>query len=95
MADRQRAIWKFQLRPWESLVDMPADAELVSVGVQREGSTEQAVVWALVDPTAPTVKRKVGAVPTGGTVIGEAAYVGTFQIEGGLVFHVFDGGERR
>lgn len=90
-------VWKFELRPWSIFLDMPAHAEILSVGVQGEHPTETAVVWALCDPDAPKVSRLVAAHPTGVPLppaMHDAAFVGTVQIEGGLVFHVFDGGER-
>lgn len=89
-----RTVWKYELKPGATFIDMPQGAELVHVGVQGARPMEVACVWAVCDPDQPTVKRQVGTVPTGSIVTGEATYVGTFHIESGLVFHVFDGGER-
>jgi hypothetical protein len=90
-------VYKYELRPWSIFLDMPRGARLLHVGApdHRTG-----YVWALVDPEAPKVTRKVFAQPTGVPLprAGDgAAYVGTFKVDEGdgwLIFHVFDGGER-
>jgi len=69
-------------------VQMPTGARLLSVQMQAD----QPRVWAMVDPDAPMVARRLRVVGTGGEAVG--VYVGTFQIHGGLrVFHLFDLGE--
>lgn len=92
-----RVVWKFPVRAWSAFQDVPRGAEILSVGVQGVPPVEEACFWALCDPDAPKVPRMVSAFPTGAplpSVWGEAVFVGTIQIEGGLVFHIFDGGER-
>lgn len=85
-------VWKFPL-PVCSSADMPTGATVLSVGEQDA----DIVAWALCDPEAPKVSRLLTAHPTGAPlppVLFGAAFVGTVQMESGLVFHVFDGGER-
>ncbi len=85
-------IWKFTLRPWSIFVDLPKGAEVLSVGAQGP----DVVVWAMINPDALRVKRKLAALPTGQPVppaLRETRFVGTAQMDDGLVFHVFDGGE--
>lgn len=89
-----KVVWKFPLRAWTIFLDVPQGAQVLHVGVQRMGAVEEACVWALCDPGAPKVSRMLYAVPTGGSPRDDVEYVGTFTIENGLWFHVFDGGER-
>lgn len=89
-------MWKFELRPFAALLELPQGAQLLHVGAQ--GS--KAYVWALCDPEAPKMRRGVAAHPTGvdlPPVLHGASYVGTFSLDDQgqpLVFHVFDGGEQ-
>lgn len=67
-------------------------AKLLSVGFQGW----QLMVWALVDPDAKLVRRKLLVMPTGFRVdrpLSEQHFVGTATTAEGLVFHVFDDGE--
>jgi hypothetical protein len=88
-----QTVHKFPLTPRQPNLSMPADAELLHVGVQGT----EAFLWALVDTDAPTTLRTVHAVPTGGVVPAGSIYVGTFAIRDlgslELICHVFDGGE--
>lgn len=73
-------------------ITMPTRSRLLSVQV-RNGVP---CVWALVDPTAELVERRLRVFGTGHPVDvgGGCPFVGTFQLHGGaLVFHVFDQGE--
>lgn len=88
-----RLIWKFELRPWSIFIDVPKGATLLSAGAQGESI----VVWARCNPNAPKVSRLVAAHPTGGPLppaLETAEFLATVQMADGLVFHVFDGGER-
>lgn len=88
-----RLIWKFDLRPWTIFIDIPQGATILSAGAQGG----DVVVWARCNPNAPKVSRMVAALPTGSTIpptYEGAAFVATVQMDDGLVFHVFDGGER-
>ena len=89
-------IWKFRVDPWTPVIEMPRGARLLSV----IGDGRDADVYALVDPHAPPVRRRLVLVATGERQRWETAvYVGTFvsdeRATGGmrLVFHIFDGGE--
>lgn len=99
-----RSIWKFPIpSPGESgaiSVLLPRGARLLSVHAQRE----EPQIWALVDPAAPKVRRRLliavtgqtgpARVPETGERFDDAKFVGTFLLLGGsLVFHVFDFGE--
>jgi len=79
-------IWKFTISP-NVLPIMPKGAKLLSVGVQMGDP----VMWAMVDPDAETEHRQIAVVPTGHMHVPDNhAFVGTFQLPDGLVFHVFD-----
>lgn len=85
-------VFKYVLEPGVSAITIPEGAEILTVQVQRE----QLVLWALVDPTAPTEIREFRVMGTGheiGPEIGpdRHTYVGTAQLMGGaLVMHVFE-----
>lgn len=83
-------IWKYELRPWTIFLDIPQGAKLLAVGAQ--GS--DVVAWFRCNPDARRVPRMVAAFPTGVELplaarAGE--YVGTVQMDDGLIFHVFEG----
>lgn len=87
-------IWKFSLPIDDTMfLSMPAGAKILSVQTQDD----EPMLWALVDPKAPTVKRSFVLRGTGHPMSYEDAalpFIGTFQMrEGALVFHLFDGGE--
>jgi hypothetical protein len=88
-------IWKFVLRPWSPFVDVPPNAQLLSVGAQGD----DIVAWLLCDPDLTRrVSRRLFAHPTGAPLIpaivnSDAQFVGTVQMDNGLVFHIFDAGE--
>lgn len=96
-----KTIWKFPIpraprdrpRPpalWGMcVIEMPRESRILTVQAQNGVP----VVWAVVDPAAPTVSRKLLSVATGQHSPG-GDYVNTFQMNSGaLVFHVFDLGE--
>lgn len=89
-------IWKFPVPVNDRFtVNMPRNARPLSVQVQHN----DVCMWALVDPTAPVVRREFRVFGTGHPVdlsggSQTGAFVGTFQVYGGdLVFHLFDYGE--
>lgn len=86
-------IHKYPLRiADEPAVTMPRGARLLAVQVQHG----RPCVWALVDPDAPLVTRRLALRGTGHPAEGlaMAPFVGTFQLEGGaFVGHLFDLGE--
>lgn len=84
-----RSVWKFPIYP-ETMqdVDMPAGAHALSVEFQR-GTL---CLWALVDPHANMVKRRVVVLGTGhvAEIDDGLQFIGTvLMMEGDLVFHVF------
>lgn len=96
-----RSVWKFPLTEPGStgrvFVDMPGNAELLSVALQGD----QLVVWALVDPDhapepgyEPTGPRRLIVANTGQHVPGfpeGAKFLGTVTTDNGIVWHVWDG----
>jgi hypothetical protein len=70
----------------EQEVDMPRDAEILSVGHQDQ----HPVLWARVDPSSERVKRRIFLVGTGHTVPDGVTYINTtFMQSGKLVLHWF------
>jgi hypothetical protein len=113
-------IWKFGLAAVdEQTVEMPKNAKILTVQQQcapgRESSAATSIfvdgwalsLWALVDPTAPLVNRRVYCCGTGGPIPDVIAarvqlldengrYIATVQMKTltmPLVWHFFDGGE--
>jgi len=80
-------VWKFVLEDPETTVQMPAGAEVLSIGVQRE----QVCLWALVDPLQPVEPRRFVVVGTGWDVPGHGRFLGTVLLASGeLVFHIWE-----
>jgi len=88
-----RTIHKFPL-PGSSRIagdfelEMPRNADILCMQTQRG----YPCVWALVDDAAPKEKRRVVVVGTGWDLpddMGRGEYIGTYQSEGGYVWHVF------
>jgi hypothetical protein len=86
-----RTIHKYSLDPSgaaEFTVMMPRNADILCVHTQRGAP----VLWALVDDENAQEARLVAVIGTGWEVpdgIGFSDYIGTFQTEGGFVWHVF------
>ncbi len=86
-----QVVYKYEVRPEGQLVNMPKGAQLLRVGQQHQG----VYVWALVDPHAPVVARMIAVLPTGHIFESEnETYIDTVFMVGGLVFHLFDMGEK-
>lgn len=83
-----RTIWKYGVEPAVAFeVDLPVGAEFLSVQAQF-GEPQ---MWWLVDPKAPTTRRRFAVHGTGHAVSGAKTYLGTFQMRGGeLIFHLFE-----
>jgi hypothetical protein len=85
-----RAVYKYPVPVADIFtLDLPAGAQVLSVGEQFSG---QVMLWALVRPAAPTTKRHFRVVGTGHPIRAEdnLQFCGTFLLEnGGLVFHLF------
>jgi hypothetical protein len=89
-----RVVWKFEVpmpnATGRSFVDMPALAEVLSVGLQND----VLVVWALVEPQMVVGLRRLIVANTGMTVPGfpiDARFIGTVTTTNGIVWHVWDG----
>lgn len=87
-------VWKFPVDipgpTGRSLVDMPDEAQPLSVGIQDA----QLYVWALVDPDGQIAARRLIVVNTGPEIVGlpdGARFLGTVTTIGGTVWHVWDG----
>jgi len=84
-----RSIWKFELETVdEQSIEMPFAAEMLDVQVQYG----KPCLWALVDPSAKLIRRKIITHGTGHLVPETTGdYIGTYQQENGrLIFHVFE-----
>lgn len=83
-----KTIWKWTLAVTDQqFVDMPQDAEPLSV--QMQGGLPQ--LWALCSPDKAKVGRSIRIIGTGHPITDDpGSHIGTFQMhDGGLVFHVF------
>lgn len=99
-----KTIWKFAIGfDEQSGVMMPRGAEILKVDAsdydrnQSRVGLPSAYVWAIVDPEAPKVLRKIDVRGTGYELsdsLGKHNYIGSAQIlSGRLVYHFFDMGE--
>ena len=82
-----KQIWKFELGP-DAKIEMPLGANILCVQTQYD----KPQIWALVDPTARTIRRRFRTYGTGHIMpVNPGEYIGTFQLHNGsLVFHVFE-----
>lgn len=84
-----KSVWKYQIAPGHRrLLDLPLNAEPLSVGVQ-DGTV---VMWCLVNPEETfMVTRQFTAMPTGDKTDDEIVqFVGTFSPGHGDIFHLFE-----
>lgn len=81
------SVHKYQLSEQanQTLVNMPAGAEILHFGLQREVPT----IWARVKADAERVTRTFQIFGTGQTIPPCAEYIGTFHA-GPFVWHVFE-----
>ena len=87
-----KTVWKYQFLVVDDLVvNMPEGAQVLSVQVQGI----EPCIWALVDPDAPLVERRLHVRGTGHPFVGnEGRFVGTFQmLRGRFVGHLFEDAE--
>ena len=85
----RRQIFKYEISPNNTIVEMPKGAKILTV----QNQFEQCCIWAFVDPFADTEKRCFVLVATGQVFYdrSDLVYIGTFQLQGGgLVFHLFE-----
>lgn len=86
-------VWKFSIGvgTGEQHVQMPTGARVLSVQLQ-DGMPQ---LWAVCDPTAAKVLRRIVAMGTGDDgAPADAPYIDTLQV-GYAVLHYFDLGERQ
>lgn len=86
-----RVIFKYAISTQETqLLELPQASLPLSVGVQAD----QLVLWCLVYPEAPPVKRRVSVYATGFDDVHARSdeYVGTVQHDA-MVWHIFMGPE--
>lgn len=89
-----KTVWKYELvLRNDNVLDLPAHAELLSVGFQAESL----VLWVLVDPSEPEEIRRFRVAGTGHVLPDrKLSYVGTAVKETGgfsmpyLALHVFE-----
>lgn len=83
-------VWKFPLDiADDQRLTMPQHAELLHVGEQYG----QVLLWARVIASGQRMVRREIIMRGTGQPIWTQPYVGTVVTNGGLVWHVFDGGE--
>jgi len=83
-----KRIYKYELTPLHTMIEMPVGAELLCVKVQNGTPC----LWALIDDDAAPEYRPLVIFGTGDTVVNAGKYIDTFLIENdSLVFHVFEG----
>lgn len=93
-------VWKYELGPERTDVEMPAGAYVLSAqgqGAQPPEAPRErgwATVWALVDPAAESETRTFFVTGTGHAIAYERDaldFIGTVQwYDGSLVLHVFE-----
>jgi len=85
-----KSIWKYNLETTDiQSVEMPLDAELLSV--QTQGGEPQ--LWCLVDMEEPKALRKIRIIGTGNPIEDgfNSKYIDTYQLkDGNFIFHAFD-----
>lgn len=84
-------IWKFEIPLQDKKAQMPAGAQILSVGVQGD----EIMVWAVCNPNHPFVTRYFPIFGTGFEMNLQdrgRPFLGTV-FQGPYVWHVFDGGE--
>ena len=83
-------VYKYPLKDGTQVqdVEMPIGAVIVAVGNQFE----HICLWAIVDQTESTVKRRIGVVATGQRFDKNGTkYLGTVHLQGSaLILHVFE-----
>jgi hypothetical protein len=85
-------VFKYPVRIEEGQnIKMPTGAKLLSLGAQAG----DLFMWALVNPEASKVMRRVSVVGTGWLTpeLSDMTYISTYQTHGLSVWHLFDGGE--
>ena len=87
----KKQIWKFEITPYDSAIQMPKFSEILTIQTQNGNPC----IWALVYPENEKEERYFEVYGTGHEIhydIGiNRKYINTFQLESGsLVFHLFE-----
>ena len=89
-----KTIYKLPIMPGSFTLLLPEDAEILTVLTQRG----QPVLYTLLDTEKEKITRTFCVFSTGDDIQEEGFslfYIGTFQVEGGLVFHLFEAKVRK
>ncbi|MDP3766877.1 MAG: hypothetical protein Q8S13_02575 [Dehalococcoidia bacterium] len=85
-----RTVYKYEIPMTGDYVEikLPRGAEILHVAAQHETP----YLWALVDPKAPLVSRRLRFAGTGHTIAPDVGrHLGSFFVhDGALVFHIFE-----
>lgn len=84
-----KAVWKYPLPEVVNHIEMPKDAQVLTIHEQRG----DACLWALVNPTHEKETRLFCVLGTGSEFEEHDTmdYLGTFHLaNGNMVFHVFE-----
>lgn len=89
--EMKKQIWKFAINPNKTILEMPKDAEILTIQTQNEIPC----IWVLVNPENAKELRHFEVYGTGHNIhcdMGiERKYINTFQLDGGsFVFHLFE-----
>lgn len=89
-----RAVFRYPIAfEHEQDIEIQRNAELLTIERQTR-APHGLSLWALVDPDAPGVRRRIMLVGTGHTEVTEGArWIATCQEADGFVWHFFDMGE--
>lgn len=86
-----KQIWKFEINTNQITIEIPKEAEILTMQTQNE----KPCIWALVNPENKKELRHFEVYGTGHNIyydMGiERKYINTFQLHNGdLVFHLFE-----
>lgn len=80
-------VWKYEIGADVGAVSMPEGAKPLSVAMQGDA----VCMWALLDPDQPLCDRHFAVYGTGWKMPDDPGrFIGTFQPNIGLVFHLFE-----
>lgn len=84
----KKVIWKFPFPVTDSVrISMPNNAEILTVQTQ----SNQPCIWALVNAEYKKEDIYFQVIGTGHPIESDPGkYIGTFQLDNGLVFHLFE-----
>lgn len=81
-----KTIYKYQISPPGVEISMPIGAKVVAVHEQADG----VYMWAEIDNSNAYETRRFTVYATGQMIEDNTEYVGTFFMQNGLVFHVYE-----